>query len=244
MRRHRLFAAVEPLAFAPDDGSRRAGMRPVPGIAARNATLSAAVIAAHAAVLALVVTIGQRPPADVVIPAMVVAESVEAAAPAPPPPAPEPPRPVPRPVQREPVPQPTPVPQPAVARETPAAEAIAPATPSVPATRASTASTAPVPAPAPPRIEPPSASAAYLDNPPPVYPRLSRRLGEQGTVLLRVLIGVDGAAAQAELAKSSGFDRLDHAAMQAVRRWKYRPGTRNGVPEAMWFNVPVKFELE
>jgi protein TonB len=69
-------------------------------------------------------------------------------------------------------------------------------------------------------------------------------LREQGTVTLRVLIGADGHAAQAQVETSSGFERLDHAALQAVRSWKYLPGKRNGVPEAMWFNVPVKFVLE
>jgi protein TonB len=93
-------------------------------------------------------------------------------------------------------------------------------------------------------VELPSASAAYLNNPPPEYPRLSRRFNEQGRVVLRVLIGIDGAAAKAEIGASSGYERLDSAALQAVLRWRYVPGRRNGVAEAMWFNVPVQFVLE
>ena len=58
------------------------------------------------------------------------------------------------------------------------------------------------------------------------------------------LIGVDGNAQQAELRQSSGFDRLDQAALETVRKWRYVPGKRGGVPEAMWFNVPIIFVLE
>ncbi|MEK9804483.1 MAG: energy transducer TonB, partial [Curvibacter sp.] len=84
----------------------------------------------------------------------------------------------------------------------------------------------------------------YLNNPRPAYPALSRRLGEQGKVVVRVLIGVDGTAQQAEIRTSSGYDRLDQAALATVRSWRYMPGKRNGVAEAMWFNVPINFVLE
>jgi protein TonB len=43
---------------------------------------------------------------------------------------------------------------------------------------------------------------------------------------------------------SSGFSRLDQTAVQTVLTWRYVPGTRNGVPEAMWFNIPIQFVLE
>lgn len=90
----------------------------------------------------------------------------------------------------------------------------------------------------------PSADAAYLHNPPPVYPRMSRRLGEQGTVVLHVLISAQGLPERVELRTSSGFARLDQSALDAVPRWRFVPGQRQGVPEAMWFNVPVRFVLE
>lgn len=90
----------------------------------------------------------------------------------------------------------------------------------------------------------PSSDADYLQNPKPSYPALSRRLGEQGRVVVRVLIGVDGTAQQAEVDTSSGYDRLDQAALSTVRRWRYVPGRRGGVPEAMWFKVPINFVLE
>jgi protein TonB len=98
--------------------------------------------------------------------------------------------------------------------------------------------------PSPPRIELPSSDAAYLNNPKPPYPALSKRLGEQGKVVVRVLIGVDGTAQQAEIRTSSGYDRLDQAALATVLKWRYVPGRRGGVAEAMWFNVPINFVLE
>ncbi len=108
------------------------------------------------------------------------------------------------------------------------------------------AAAAPVTAtPAPsPKIALPSTQADYLNNPRPAYPALSRRLGEQGRAVVRVLIGADGLPQKAELHTSSGFERLDRAALDTVMRWRYVPGKRGDVPEAMWFNVPLNFVLE
>ena len=101
----------------------------------------------------------------------------------------------------------------------------------------------PTPAPAP-KLELPSSDADYLQNPKPVYPPLSKRLGEQGTVTVRVLIGTDGTAQQGEIQKSSGFDRLDQAALATVLQWRFVPGKRAGKPEAMWFAVPIAWVLK
>jgi periplasmic protein TonB len=98
--------------------------------------------------------------------------------------------------------------------------------------------------PAPARVVLPSSDADYLQNTRPAYPAMSKRLGEQGQVLLRVLIEVDGKAQKAEIKTSSGYDRLDQAALATVLRWRYVPGKRAGVAEAMWFNVPINFVLE
>jgi len=96
----------------------------------------------------------------------------------------------------------------------------------------------------PPRIELPTSNADYLQNNKANYPALSRRLGEQGQVMLRVLIGADGVAQKAEISTSSGYERLDQAALATVLRWRYAPGRRAGVPETMWFSVPINFELK
>lgn len=90
----------------------------------------------------------------------------------------------------------------------------------------------------------PSTDADYLNNPAPPYPRASRRMGEQGTVVLRVFINTEGRAEQAEIRTSSGYTRLDEAALETVKRWRYVPGKRAGVPEPMWFNVPIRFVLD
>ena len=89
-----------------------------------------------------------------------------------------------------------------------------------------------------PRLRPP------LHNPKPVYPHASRRLGEQGKVLLRVLISAEGLPEQVEIKQSSGYERLDRQAHDTVLRWRFVPGKRNGTPEAMWYLVPINFVLE
>ena len=98
--------------------------------------------------------------------------------------------------------------------------------------------------PAPPRIQLPDSNADYLNNRPPPYPALSKRLGEQGKVVVRVFIDTDGNATQAEIRTSSGYDRLDQAAMDGIRKWRFKPGTSNGTPQTMWVNVPMKWELK
>ncbi len=95
-----------------------------------------------------------------------------------------------------------------------------------------------------PAIQLPSSNADYLNNPAPIYPPISQRLGEQGQVVVRVLIGKDGHAHQGEVHQSSGYDRLDQAALRAVMGWRFVPGQRGGVPQDMWFNVPISFTLK
>jgi protein TonB len=90
----------------------------------------------------------------------------------------------------------------------------------------------------------PSSEAHGLSNPKPAYPRQSRRLNEQGQVVIRVFVAVDGSPQQGQIKTSSGFDRLDQEALRTVLRWRFVPGQRLGIPEAMWFNVPVNFVLE
>jgi protein TonB len=103
---------------------------------------------------------------------------------------------------------------------------------------------APKPAPPPPPPTPPR-SADYLNNPKPPYPRLSKKLREEGTVLLRALINPDGSVAKLELLKSSGYERLDTSAYNTVKNsWKFEPARQNGQPVAEWVNFPVEFTLK
>lgn len=175
---------------------------------------------------------------EVISPPAPPAEKLQTPAPRQPAPAPAKPQAQPAPVLPQPVATPAPAPAPVAVEAAPVA---APAPAAIEASPMGAAPTAP---PAPARIQLPSSDAAYLNNPRPAYPALSRRLGEQGKVVVRVLIGVDGRAQQAEVGTSSGYERLDQAALATVRSWRYVPGKRNGMPEAMWFNVPINFVLE
>lgn len=85
--------------------------------------------------------------------------------------------------------------------------------------------------------------AAYLNNPQPVYPAFSRRLREEGKVLLKVQVSAAGAATHVQLASSSGYERLDAAALQAVTHWRFVPAREGGQARASWVLVPVNFTL-
>ena len=120
---------------------------------------------------------------------------------------------------------------------TPVTAPVAPSTAVVAATAPMLPTTAPT-------VQLPSSDADYLQNPSPPYPPISKRLSEQGKTTVRVLIGIDGLPQRSEVAKSSGFERLDQAALTTVMRWRFVPGKRGGVPEAMWFNVPINWVLQ
>ncbi len=115
----------------------------------------------------------------------------------------------------------------------------APAAPPVAA--AQPAAKAPTPAPA---LQLPTADVEHADNQYRApYPKMSQRLGEEGRVLLRVMVGADGRPTGATVAKSSGSEHLDRAGIDTVMRWRFKPGTRGGVPEAMSVLQPVDFKL-
>ena len=162
------------------------------------------------------------------------------------------------PVNHTPLPAPIPTPpHPTVAPQVMTKSAAAPATQTNPSMASATHTAEATPA-APatatsrtasthsgvPTFSLPSSDAQGLNNPKPAYPRLSRRLNEQGQVVVRVFVTVDGSAQQGEIKTSSGYDRLDQEALRTVLRWRFVPGQRLGAPEAMWFNVPVNFVLE
>lgn len=223
----------------------------------RNAVIALAVVVLHAGLIWALQTGLLMRTAELLVPAEVLAQLIEPPAPKPepaPPPAvvapARPANPVPA-VQKKtiskPAVRPQAQPQPAaIADPEPSPNAptgnLAPAAPAPPAAEV-TAPSAPAPA-APPRVELPSSNADYLQNPKPAYPPLSKRLGEQGKVIVRVLIGADGVPRKAEIRQSSGFDRLDQAALNTALKWRYVPGKRGGVAEDMWFNVPINFVLE
>lgn len=92
-------------------------------------------------------------------------------------------------------------------------------------------------------ITPPQMDANPLNNPAPAYPSLSRRLGEQGIVLLEILILTDGSVGDIRIKESSGHKRLDDTATKAVKRWRYMPARRGDTPIEYWYLQPVEFSL-
>ena len=87
-------------------------------------------------------------------------------------------------------------------------------------------------------------NAAYLNNPAPSYPPVSKRMREQGQVLLRVLVNTTGRADDVQLRTSSGFPRLDDSARDTVRDWKFVPARRGNEAVAAWVLIPISFRLE
>jgi protein TonB len=162
---------------------------------------------------------------------------------APPPPKaePEPVKPQPKPITKQP-----PLKQTAPKQKTPPpvakAAAAAPApTLTKPVTRQAQASSAKT---TEPSTQLPSADAAGLNNKAPVYPMLSRKRKEQGTVWMLLLVSKEGLVTQLKLKKTSGFDRLDQAALQAVKKWKFQPARKEGQPIDYWYELPLKFSLQ
>lgn len=106
----------------------------------------------------------------------------------------------------------------------------------------------PPPEPAPGDIQPDDGGPLVADRgalavhrPPPEYPARSLRRGESGEVMIRALVGTDGRPRQVEVARSSSHRALDRAAVQAVRRWRFEPATRQGQPVTQVVHVPVLF---
>jgi periplasmic protein TonB len=79
----------------------------------------------------------------------------------------------------------------------------------------------------------------------PEYPPVSRRLGEQGTVILAVLVEPNGRASDAKIVQSSGFPRLDQAAIDGVKTsYRFAPGTLDGKPQPMWYTFKFNWRLQ
>jgi protein TonB len=80
------------------------------------------------------------------------------------------------------------------------------------------------------QISLPELAVTCPDRPPPVYPVWSKRMREQGAVVLQVFLDISGHVVRSEVNRSSGSPRLDEAATQAIQRWRCRPATKDGKP--------------
>lgn len=95
-----------------------------------------------------------------------------------------------------------------------------------------------------PVMSAPRFDAAYLNNPSPAYPALSRRYNETGKVLLKVRVSPEGLAVAVDIAQSSNSARLDEAARQAVSRWRFIPARLGEQAMAADVLVPIVFRLD
>lgn len=173
------------------------------------------------------------------------AEIVQAPAPPPPPQPAEPPTPNTRPPKPKPVPKPKPLPPPEKSITLPPEPAVPVPVPAI--------APAPVPVPSPVKVEagetheapvtPPRIDASRLNNPAPAYPSISRQWGEEGTVLLELLVLADGRVTDVKIKTSSGYPRLDRSALDAVKRWRYKPAQRDGVAIDYRYLQPITFSL-
>jgi len=221
----------------------------------------AVVMIAHLALLSLM--IGQSPEItqQTVQPPVIQGMLVTATPPAKLEPTPAPPKKVtPRP---QPKPEPKPKPEPLVQQQqAETAPAIIEAPPPAPAEPEETTPaeieqqpepiTEPIaaqPTEAPPletvmtEVVPPRVDAYQHNNPPPKYPRLSKRLREEGTVLVQLLINKNGTVNEVEIKVSSGYPRLDKAAMKAVKQWRYTPASQGNKTIAYRYEQPVHFSM-
>jgi protein TonB len=84
----------------------------------------------------------------------------------------------------------------------------------------------------------------YKENPAPEYPRLAKKRGYEGTVILEVLVTKEGKAGKVSLFQSSRYSSLDEAAVSSVRKWRFEPGKRGDNRVEMTVKIPVRFKLE
>ncbi len=204
---------------------------------AQRSGLLGIVIAAHVGVLLLVLAAKTIAPQIMEMPLIVdllPAPKVEA-------PPEAKPLPVAAPVPVKPRPRPQPKETPAPVLETTQSTAPAEHAPSAPPVLE--APPAP-PAPSVPAVTQARFDADYLRNPPPPYPPLSRRMGEEGKVMLRVSVTPQGTAAEVQIHTSSGSPRLDESAQKTVRNWKFIPAKQGDTAVQSWVLVPIIFKLE
>ena len=214
----------------------------------RNIVIAVSVVVFHVGALWALQNGLLRRAAEMVVPVEILTRIIEIEPPrvAPPPPAPPPPETAPQAVKLQPPPMPVAIRDPLPAPNAPTG--VLEPQPPVP----------PIPAPVAPAPAPPAPPAAarlveitqgeteYIRPPRVVYPSLSKRSGETGVVIIAVYYSAAGYAQRAEVFKSSGFERLDRAAREAVMASQVTPFRRAGISEDTQFllKAPINFVLE
>jgi len=83
----------------------------------------------------------------------------------------------------------------------------------------------------------------YRENAHPRYPMLARSRGEEGLVLLSAEVLANGKVGALRIKKTSGYQLLDQSALEAVRKWKFEPARKMGIPVTAWVEIPIRFTL-
>jgi len=99
------------------------------------------------------------------------------------------------------------------------------------------------PAAEPAPVVQPVVDASQSNNPAPIIPTISRRLREEGTTLLEVLVKTNGSVGELRVKKSCGYQRLDDAAVRAVKQWHFTPAKRGDEVIDFWYELPIEFSL-
>lgn len=236
-----------------------AGAPPASSVRTNSRALTATAIVAgvHVALLAVIMTLRNEPVQVALeshvmtaqlLPPAPVAAPVAMQSIAPPPPTPTPPVHTKPKVQPKPTPKPRPTPTPLHEAAAPSPTPVAAPDPTPPAPAAPAAP----PAAAAPAIgrqtmeisAPKNVSHLECNIGKPDYPVLSRRRGETGTAYVRFVVGLTGKLEDIELKKSSGFSRLDDAALAAVHASACKPYLENGQPIRAAYNQPFAFSLD
>ena len=89
----------------------------------------------------------------------------------------------------------------------------------------------------------PNPFATGLNNPKPPYPLISRRLNEEGKVVLNVCVSLSGLVENLKLEKTSGYQRLDDIAIETVKKWKFIPAKNQDRDINACYLLPVQFIL-
>ncbi|WP_109481356.1 energy transducer TonB [Paraburkholderia sp. C35] len=234
-----------PTGLAPDASAR---------INPRIATVTGIVIGLHVIARAIAFTVRTVPPLPIETPRTITAELLPPPAPAaapvaidsaPPPPKPVPVQKVKPKVQPRPTPKPTPAPMPVA--QAPSQHEISapvdPAPPAPPAPAAPAAPAAPVAKPVMSITAPKDASHLSCNIVEPTYPAMSRRRGETGRAIVQFILSASGRIENVELKKSSGSDRLDQAALDAIRSSSCKPYLVDGEAVRVPAVQPFDFSL-
>lgn len=215
----------------------------------RNLVIALSVIVFHVLVLWALQNGLLRRVVETVVPVELLTRIIEIeppkVAPPPPPPSP-PPRPAPKTARLPPPPQPLAIRDPLPTPDAPLGVIEPPPPAPVVAAPVAPAPAPPAPPAAPRLVEVTPGETQYLKPPRPVYPSLSKRNGEAGVVIVAVYYSASGLAKRADIFKSSGHERLDRAAREAVLASQVTPFRRAGTGENTEFllKAPINFVLE